>query len=85
MHSDTVGGLARILTMVAAAVAIAILSFQDSFATTLGVVTAGVAIGLIAVTLIGAAFSAFRSSHRGSATTADSFAVVPEQSDAPHL
>jgi hypothetical protein len=71
--------------MVAAAVAIAIASFQDSFATTLGVVTAGVAIGLVAVTLIGAAFSALRSANRASATAADTFAAVPEQSDVPHL
>ncbi len=60
MHIDTVSGLVKMSAIVVSAVGVAIASFFDSAATSIGIAAAGIIIGLGVATLLGAVFASFR-------------------------
>jgi len=84
MHIDTTAGLVKMSAIVVSAIGVAVGSFYDSAATTIGIVAAGVIIGLGVATLLGAALASFRRSHHvGTAAPAEvePFALTAEPSE----
>ena len=60
MHIDSVSGLVKMSAIVVSSVGVAVASFFDSAATSIGIAAAGIIIGLSVVMLLGAAFASFR-------------------------
>lgn len=60
MHIDTAGGLVKMSAIVISAVGVAVASFFDSAATSIGIAAAGIVLGLGVATLLGAVFATFR-------------------------
>ncbi len=88
MHIDTVGGLVKMSAIVVSAVGVAVASFFDAAATSIGIAAAGVVIGLGVVTLLGAASASFRRAQPAVAVApgeVEPFALTAEPSDAPHI
>ena len=84
MHIDTIAGLVKMSAIVVSAVGVAVGSFYDSAATTIGIVAAGVIIGLGIASLLGAAFASFRRSHHIGATApadVEPFVLTAEPSE----
>lgn len=88
MHIDTVGGLVKISAIVVSAVGVAVASFFDSAATSIGIAAAGVVIGIAVATLLGAVFASFRRAQPAVAVApveVEHFALTAKPSDAPHI
>ena len=88
MHIDTVSGLVKMSAIVVSAVGVAVASFFDSAATSIGIAAAGIVLGLGVVTLSGAVFASFRRAQHAVANApveVEHFALTVEPSDAPHI
>ncbi len=86
MHVDTVSGLVKMTAIVVSAIGVAVASFFDSAATSIGIAAAGVIVGLGVSTVMGAVFASFRPAQPGVASAStETFAVAVDPSDAPHI
>lgn len=84
MHIDTVSGLVKMSAIVVSAVGVAVASFFDSAATSIGIAAAGIGIGLGVATLLGALFASFRRAQHAVALApveVDHFVLTAEPSE----